>query len=121
MSRQERRRTEREAAKAARRMFQHGRLEAKPVDGISPEMEHVFLLKDCVHLTDELIADLAKRGWPHDELQEFPGRGGHYCAPRQSIIFLEPQGLEITLENGKLMDRIHQLIGADGKPFQFSR
>jgi hypothetical protein len=35
-----------------------GRLEGKPVDGISPEMEHVFRLEDCVHLTDELIADL---------------------------------------------------------------
>jgi hypothetical protein len=102
-------------------MLQHCRLEGKAVDGISPEMEHVFLLKDCVHLTDVLIADLTNRGWPHDELQGFRERGGHYCAPRQSIIFLEPQGLEITLESGKLMDHIHQLIGADGKPFQFSR
>ena len=121
MSRQERRRAEREAAKAAPRMVQHGRLDGKPVDGISPEMEHVFLLKDCVHLTDDLIAELSDRGWPHDEVQRFRDLGGHYCTPRQSIVFLEPQGLEITLENGKLMDHIHQLIGSDGKPFQFSR
>ena len=120
MSRQEKRRGEREAAKAARRMLQQTRVEGKRVDGISPEIEHVFFLKDCVHLTDELIADLISRGWPKDELEKFRESGGHYCPPRNSIIFAEPQGLEITLENGKLMDHIHQLM-AGRKPFQFSQ
>lgn len=83
-------------------------------------MEHVFLLKDCVHLTDELIGDLTSRGWPKDELEKFRESGGHYCPPRNSMIFAEPQGLEITLENGKLMDHFHQLM-TGGKPFQFSR
>ena len=120
MSRQKRRRAEREAAKAARRLARQTQVTGKAVDGITPEMEYVFLLKDCIHLTDAVIGDLVSRGWPAEKLAEFRDNGGHYCPPRDSIIFREPQGLEITLDSGRLMDHIHQLIMGD-KPFRFSR
>lgn len=120
MSREERRRAAREASKAARKRALQSHVTAKSVEGITPEMEYVFLLKDCVHLTDEVISKLASRGWPLEKVTEFRNNGGHYCAPRDSIVFLEPQGLEITLENGKLMDHIHQLV-IGGNSFRFSR
>ncbi|MGQ0525617.1 MAG: hypothetical protein ACT4P8_18380 [Betaproteobacteria bacterium] len=113
ISRQERRRAEREAAKAARRLARQTKVTGKAVDGVTPEIEHVFLLKDCVHLTDTVIADLVSRGWPREKLAEFRDNSGHYCPPRDSIIFHEPQGLEITLENGRLMDHFHQLLTDD--------
>lgn len=119
MSRQERRKAEREAAKAARKLGRQAGLASRPVVGLTPEMEYVFLLKDCVHVTDELIADLVSQGWPIEQLREFQENGGHFCPPRNSFVFSEPQGLEIILENGVLMDRVHELI-VDGKPFYFS-
>ena len=119
MSRQERRRAEREAAKAARKLARQAHVAVKPVDGITREMEHVFLLKDCERLTDAVISDLVSRGWPPEKLTEFRDNGGHYCPARSSIIFLEPQGLEITLDNGTLMDHVHQLITED-KPIRFT-
>jgi hypothetical protein len=120
MSRKERRKANLRMNKTGRKLAGHANLATKPADGITPEMEYIFLLKDSTNLTDGVIDDMASRGWPLEKLKEFREKGGRYCPPRNSIIFSEPQGLEITLVNGVILNNIHQLI-IGGKPFKFSR
>jgi hypothetical protein len=113
MSRQERRREQRIAAKAARKQLRRGTLSLREIGDSSIDVERIFLLKDCVPLSDDVIHDLESSGWPREKLTEFRSNDGHYCSPRNSVIFRDPQGLEVTLDNGELTDHMHRLVGSN--------
>lgn len=118
MNRAERRPIEREQKKQS---IPNGQWSAGPA--AQQDTLRVFAMKDCEHLTAELIEQLADRGWPQQELANFHRQGGHYCRPRDSVIFPTPEFLsgapaeevlsavvrETTFEQGKLLDHYHSL------------
>ena len=107
--------------KKMRKRLSQGRFSVSDADAVSAS--RIFALEDCVHLSDEFVAKLVARGWPEENLREFRERGGHYCEPRDSIIFPTPAVLagepaeavmrhtvlETTLQDGQLLDHFHRL------------
>ena len=107
--------------KKMRKRLGEAQLSVSDADAVSAA--RVFALEGCVHLSDDVVAGLVTRGWPDAKLREFRERGGHYCEPRDSIIFPTPSLLagapvevvmretvkETTFKEGRLLDHFHSL------------
>jgi len=68
------------------------------------------MLEDCVPLTTETIQGLVEIGWAAKKLQEVAKHGGLYCAPRDSIIFPDPKGLEMVRDGEDFLIHQHDLL-----------
>lgn len=104
---------ERERKQKARQQRAYGTPRFTGRVGISEASEQdvlrVFGLEDCVPLTAEIIESLVAQGWLEKKLLECQQQQGQYCAPRDSIIFAEPEGTELVRDGDAFLVHQHQL------------
>jgi len=61
----------------------------RPVKSLEhdPELRQIFMGEGSEELTDELIAELFKRGWSEKDLQAGKVQGARYNRERDSLLF----------------------------------
>lgn len=99
---------ERERKLAGKRTQAFGTVKiARPSD---EDVNRIFMLKDCVPMTADVIKQMIEIGWAEKKLMECQCEGGMYCPPRDSIMFPEPEGMEMVRDGEDFLIHVHELM-----------